>query len=69
MKVFRVLDRNNLFEKKNYKISLEIKVIAKIVRNIAVMDNGNWNYQISLSMTAAIRNSKMSLSMTTIIGE
>ena len=41
-----VLDRNNLFDKKIYKISLETKVIAKIVRNTAVMDNDNWNYKI-----------------------
>ena len=38
----RVLDRNNLFEKKNYKISLETKVIAKVVRKAVVMNNNNW---------------------------
>ena len=39
-----VLDQNILFEKKNYKINLEIKLMSKIVRNIVVMDNGNLNY-------------------------
>ena len=33
-------------KKKNYKISLKIKLIFKIVHNIVVMDNDNWNYQI-----------------------
>ena len=36
----RVLDRNNLIEK-NYKISLESKLFAKIVRNAAIHDNDN----------------------------
>ena len=41
-----VLDRNNLFDKINYKISLETKVITKVMRNAAVRDSGNWNYEI-----------------------
>ena len=31
-----VLDRNTLFEKKIYKISLETKLMSKIVRNAAI---------------------------------
>ena len=37
----KVLDQNTLFEKKNYKISLKIKLMPKVVRNAAVHDNGN----------------------------
>ena len=36
-----VLDPNTLFEKKIYKISLEIKLMLKIVRHVTVMNNDN----------------------------
>ena len=42
----RVLDQNNLFEKNNYEINLEAKIITKIVRNAVVMDNDNWIYEM-----------------------
>ena len=35
-------------------MSLKIKIIVKIVRNIVVMDNGNYNCQIPLLITTII---------------
>ena len=55
-RILRVLDLNTLFEKKNYKISLETKLMSKVVRNTTVHDSNNWtcnnsNYKIGRKKT------------------
>ena len=41
-----VLDQTTVFEKNNFKISLETKIKTDLVCNVTVMNSGNWNYQI-----------------------
>ena len=41
-----VLDQTIVFEKNNTKISLGTKIKTDLVRNVVVMNNGNWIYQL-----------------------